>query len=153
MFGSEEYAGWSERDYTDSFAILVNGKPCSYVPRTRDLVSTSTINETTNADRFRQNFAPNDPGAGQFDTELNGFTTELTCEAKVKARRVATVTVAIADTRDGQLDSTVLLTRDGLTSERGRGNGGGGGHGHGGGDASGHGGHGGTVTGVVPRAT
>lgn len=136
VFGSEEYAGWSERDYTDSFAILVDGKPCSYVPRSRDLVSTSTINETTNAGRYRQNFAPNDPGAGQYDTELNGFTTELTCEATVRARRAVTVTVAIADTRDGQLDSTVLLARDGLTSERSRGSGGGG---HGGGHAGGHG--------------
>ncbi len=116
VFGSEEYAGWSERDFTDSFAVWVNGKPCSYVPRTRDLVSTATVNEATNANRYVANFAPNDPAAGNNDTELNGFTTTLTCEAKVKAKRVATVVVAVADTADGQLDSTVLLARDGLVS-------------------------------------
>lgn len=132
VFGSEEYAGWSERDFTDSFAVWVNGKPCSYVPRTRDLVSTSTVNEATNADRFVANFAPNDPGAGTHDTELNGFTTTLTCEAKVKAKRVATVVVAVADTADGQLDSTVLLARDGLVSSGKDG-------GHGKGDGKGHG--------------
>jgi hypothetical protein len=128
VFGSEEYAGWSERDFTDSFAVWVNGRPCSYVPRTRDLVSTATVNDATNADRYVANFAPNDPDAGTHDTELNGFTTSLTCEVKVRAKRVATVVVAVADTADGQLDSTVLLARDGLVSS---GKGGGGGHGKG----------------------
>jgi len=136
VFGSEEYAGWSERDFTDSFAVWVNGKPCSFVPRTRDLVSTATVNEATNADRYVANFAPDDPEAGTHDTELNAFTTPLTCEAKVKAKRVATVVVAIADTADGQLDSTVLLARDGLVSS-----GKGGGHGKGDDRGEGRGGH------------
>lgn len=118
VFGSEEYAGWASQNYTDSFVVLVNGEPCSYVPGTGDLVSTTTVNETTNPELYRQNFAPNDPGAGQYDTELNGFTQVITCEARVQPRRTTTVTIAVADTRDGQLDSTVLIPRGGLTSQR-----------------------------------
>lgn len=121
VFGSEEYAGWSEQDFADAFAIWVNGTPCSTVPRTRDLVSTATVNPASHAELYVENFAPNDPGAGTHDTELNAFTTVLTCEARVTPRRVSTVRVAVADTRDGQLDSTVLLGRDSLVSNRGNG--------------------------------
>lgn len=121
VFGSEEYAGWSEQDFADAFAIWVNGTPCSTVPRTRDLVSTATVNPASHAELYVENFAPNDPGAGTHDTELNAFTTVLTCEARVTPRRVSTVRVAVADTRDGQLDSTVLLGRDSLVSSRGNG--------------------------------
>jgi len=128
VFGSEEYAGWAARDYTDSFAIWVDGEPCSHVPGTSDLVSTGTINETTNSEEYVANFSGNDPTAGGHDTELNGFTQELTCEASVTAGEPATIIVAVADTADGQLDSTVLLARDGLTSSRDKGDGNG--HGH-----------------------
>ncbi len=121
VFGSEEYAGWSEQDFVDAFAIWVNGTPCSTVPRTRDLVSTATVNPGSHAELYVENFAPNDPGAGTHDTELNAFTTVLTCEARVTPRRVSTGRVAVADTRDGQLDSTVLLGRDSLVSNRGNG--------------------------------
>ncbi len=121
VFGSEEYAGWSEQEFADAFAIWVNGTPCSTVPRTRDLVSTATVNPGSHAELYVENFAPNDPGAGTHDTELNAFTTVLTCEARVTPRRVSTVRVAVADTRDGQLDSTVLLGRDSLVSSRGNG--------------------------------
>jgi hypothetical protein len=121
VFGSEEYAGWSEQEFADAFAIWVNGTPCSTVPRTRDLVSTATVNASSHPELYVENFAPNDPGAGTHDTELNAFTTVLTCDARVTPRRVSTVRVAVADTRDGQLDSTVLLGRDSLVSSRGNG--------------------------------
>ena len=99
----------------------MNGTPCATVPRTRDLVSTATVNASSHPELYVENFAPNDPGAGTNDTELNAFTTVLTCDARVTPRRVSTVRVAVADTRDGQLDSTVLLGRDSLVSSRGNG--------------------------------
>lgn len=75
VFGSEEYAQWSERDYADSFAILVDGEVCSLVPGTEDPVGTQTVNPSTNADLHVVNFSGTDPAAVGLDTELNAFTT------------------------------------------------------------------------------
>lgn len=114
--GSEEYATWTEQGYRDAVAVWVDGAPCSLVPGTEDLAGTDTINATENSDLYVANFAPHDPGAGQFDTELNAFTAELDCEADVTPRQATTVRIAVADTVDGQLDSTVVLAADSLSA-------------------------------------
>lgn len=116
VFGSEEYAQWSDRDYSDSFAILVDGEVCSLVPGTSDPVGTGTVNPSASPDLYVANFLGRDPGAVGLDTELNAFTTPLTCTATVEAGVGSTVVVAIADSRDGQLDSAVLLAGGSLTA-------------------------------------
>lgn len=116
VFGSEEYAGWSEQDYGDAFAVTVGGVPCSVVPGTDDRVGTATVNAATNAELYVANHEGDDPTAGGYDTELNGFTTALACTAAVTPGEPVEVVVAVADTRDGQLDSAVLLAADSLVS-------------------------------------
>lgn len=116
VFGSEEYAIWGASGFADAFAIWIDGVPCSFVPGTDDLVGTSTVNATTNSGLYVPNFAPNDPGAGTHDTEMNAFTSRMTCSVAVAPRRPVEVRVAIADTRDGQLDSLALLERASLRS-------------------------------------
>ncbi|MGO3797555.1 MAG: choice-of-anchor L domain-containing protein [Pauljensenia sp.] len=116
VFGSEEHAVWAEQDFEDAFAILVDGEICSTVPGTQDPVSTATVNASTNAELHVVNFGENDPAAGEHHTEMNGFTVPLTCEAQVTAGEPSTVVVAVADTVDGQLDSSVLLSAQSLTS-------------------------------------
>ncbi|MGO3796990.1 MAG: choice-of-anchor L domain-containing protein, partial [Pauljensenia sp.] len=116
VFGSEEYSLWSDRDYSDAFAVLVDGEVCSLVPGTSDPVGTTTVNPSSNADLHVVNFVGTDPGAVGLDTELNAFTVPLTCVAEVDPGEESTVVVAIADTRDGQLDSAVLLAGSSLTS-------------------------------------
>jgi hypothetical protein len=116
VMGSEEYATWAETGYRDAFAVWVNGTPCSFVPGSDTLVTTATVNASTNAAYYVANFAPNDPGAVGLDTEMNAFTVPLTCTADVTPRQPATVLVSVADTRDGQLDSTALLQSSSLRS-------------------------------------
>lgn len=116
--GSEEYAVWQERGYSDAFAVWVGGAPCSYVPSTRVLVGTDTVNADTHRRYYEANFAANDPGAGDYDTELNAFTWSLTCTARVTPGQRVAVRVAVADTGDGQLDTAALLQAGSLRSTR-----------------------------------
>ncbi|WP_157453930.1 choice-of-anchor L domain-containing protein [Cellulomonas sp. Root485] len=116
LLGSEEYATWAQTGYGDAFAIWVDGTPCSFVPGSDTLVGTSTVNASVNSQYYVANFAPNDPGAGGQDTEMNAFTVPLTCTATVIPRQPTTVRISVADTRDGQLDSTALLQSDSLRS-------------------------------------
>lgn len=116
VFGSEEYAVWAEQDFRDAFAIVVDGEVCSVVPGSDDPVGTATINTDVNENLYVANFEGIDPGAIGYDTEMNGFTSTLECVAEVTPGEPATVVVAVADTVDGQLDSSVLLAADSLTS-------------------------------------
>ena len=116
VLGSEEYATWAQTGYGDAFAIWVDGTPCSFVPGSDTLVGTSTVNASVNSEYYVANFAPNDPGAVGQDTEMNAFTVPLTCTATVIPRQPTTVRISVADTRDGQLDSTALLQSDSLRS-------------------------------------
>jgi hypothetical protein len=116
LLGSEEYATWAQSGYGDAFAIWVDGTPCSFVPGSDTLVGTSTVNASVNSAYYVANFAPNDPGAVGQDTEMNAFTVPLTCTATVTPRQPTTVRISVADTRDGQLDSTALLQADSLRS-------------------------------------
>ncbi|MDO4242395.1 MAG: choice-of-anchor L domain-containing protein [Actinomyces sp.] len=119
-FGSEEYAGgssvnpdaWQSRGYKDVLSIQVNGTECAYVPGTQTSVNAATVNDTTNTGYFTSNVSGHSPGS--IDVEFNGFTSAMACQAAVTAGETVHVRVAIADTLDGQLDSTVLLSTQGL---------------------------------------
>ncbi|RLK46692.1 choice-of-anchor L domain-containing protein [Microbacterium telephonicum] len=108
QFGSEEYANWAEQDYTDALGIFVNGTLCSLVGS--DAAGIGSINATTQSELFVDNTD------GSNDTEMNGYTTALTCTATVEPGVETTIVAAVADTVDGQLDTTLLLAAAGITS-------------------------------------
>ena len=113
QFGSEEYGDWSAQDYTDALGIFVDGQLCSVVGG--EAAGISTISETASAELYLAN-ADADGPATTYDTEMNGFTTALTCTVPVTAGAPTTIVAAVADTVDGQLDTTLLLAAGGITS-------------------------------------
>lgn len=116
QIGSEEYAGWAGRDYTDAFGVYVDGRLCSTVG---DLpVGLESINADTHANLFVSNVTA-DGAPGDRATEMNGYTVPLTCTAAVTPGQPVTVVAAVADTVDGQLDSTLLLAAGGISSVAG----------------------------------
>lgn len=111
--GSEEYAGWAERDYTDAFGVYVDGRLCS------TLGDVPTGVTSLNADTRKELYVSNvtaDGAPGSTDTEMNGYSVALTCTADVAPGQPVEVVAAVADTVDGQLDSTLLLAANGISS-------------------------------------
>jgi hypothetical protein len=117
VLGSEEFGKWESKGYADSLGILVNGSNCALVPSPAGPVQVSalTVNASTNPELYSSN-AKNAEGNFPFDTNFNGFTKALKCTAKVTPNAANTVSISIADTVDGQLDSTVLLAPKSLNS-------------------------------------
>ena len=111
--GSEEYAGWAERDYTDAFGVYVDGRLCSTVGDVP--VGVTSINADTRSQLYVSNLTA-DGAPGGADTEMNGYSVALTCTTAVTPGQPVEVVAAVADTVDGQLDSTLLLAANGITS-------------------------------------
>ncbi len=118
QIGSEEYGGWAERDYVDAFGVYVDGRLCSLVDD--EPAGVATINASAHSDRFVSNLTA-EGAPGDRDTELNGFSTTLTCTATVTPGEPVTVVAGVADTVDGQLDSTLILAASGISSTAGPG--------------------------------
>lgn len=124
-FGSEEYAGeggsgagnpnkgsWQSQGFKDVVRIDVNGTNCALVPGTQTPVNAGTVNEATNAGYYNPNISGHQLGG--IDVAFNGYTSALVCQAAVTPGETVRVSISIADTRDGQLDSTLLLATDSL---------------------------------------
>ncbi|SED80322.1 choice-of-anchor L domain-containing protein [Jiangella alba] len=105
IFGSEEYNEWVDSQYNDVFGFFVNGENCAVVGDDAQPVSINTINGSLNSELFVDNELPDATHA----TELDGFTTVLTCAADVAAGEVNHIKLAIADASDLALDSTVVI--------------------------------------------
>ncbi len=130
VFGSEEYNEFVGTQFNDVFAFFVNGVNCATVEG--DPVSINTINNgsdpntqgntisPTNPDFYVNNdpFDPDISGSplpsAPHDTEMDGFTVVLTCEAEVSDTETNTMKIAIADASDPILDSWVLLEEGSL---------------------------------------
>lgn len=108
QFGSEEYPTWSQKEYTDALGIFVNGTLCSLVGS--EPAGIATVNETAQPASFVSNLDASHP------TEMNAYTTALTCTASVQPGVETTIVAAVGDTVDGQLDTTLLLAARGITS-------------------------------------
>jgi hypothetical protein len=106
-FGSEEYATWADQAYTDAVGIWIDGELCSLTP-SGEAAGIVTINADANADLYTANF--DGRTVGTIDTELNGFTAPLTCSADVVPGEAVTVALGVADTVDGHLDTTLLVS-------------------------------------------
>lgn len=112
VFASEEYNEFVNSNFDDVFAFFVNGSNCALVDE--DRVSINTINggnpfgvNATRPELYRNN-DPNDGGA-TIDTEMDGLTVVLTCQAAVQSGESNHIELAIADASDPQLDSNVFL--------------------------------------------
>jgi hypothetical protein len=113
VFGSDEYLEFVGSDFNDVFAFFVNGENCALVPDPAGgpdpvPVTINTINKDANPSLFISNSLEDVPPA-PINTELDGFTTVLTCAAAVTPGEPNTLKLAIADTSDTSLDSTVLI--------------------------------------------
>lgn len=112
IFGSDEYLEYVGSDFNDVFAFYVDGTNCATVPNPDGAgqvpVTINTINKDDNPNLFRSNSLADDPPA-PFNTELDGFTVSLTCAASVSVGESHHLKLAIADTSDTSLDSTVLI--------------------------------------------
>lgn len=101
VFASEEYNEFVDTEFNDVFAFFVNGQNCALVEG--DPVSINTINNGAHSDLYVDNTD------GHLDTEMDGLTAVLTCEATVTPGEPNHIKLAIADTSDLILDSAVFL--------------------------------------------
>ncbi len=101
VFSSEEYNEYVDSQYNVVFAFYINGENCATVEGGR--VSINSINNNTNAAYYVDN------EDGHLNTEMDGLTVVLTCEADVSAGQTNTIKLAIADTSDFAYDSNVFI--------------------------------------------
>jgi hypothetical protein len=125
VFSSEEYSDYANSDFNDVFAFFVNGTNCALVPGTTDPVAVNTINNGNpdgltpeeqaphHADLFRDNV---NPTPGSIDSQMDGLTMVLTCNANVTAGTTNHMKLAIADASDPAFDSAVFIESGSLTS-------------------------------------
>jgi hypothetical protein len=113
VFASDEYNEYVHTQYNDVFAFFVNGVNCATIGG--DPVSINTINNGNPYDSVpRENpdyYINNDlsDGGGAIDTEMDGLTVVMVCDANVTADATNHMKLAIADASDALLDANVFL--------------------------------------------
>ena len=110
VFGSDEYTEFVGSQYNDVFAFYINGTNCATVTTASGTVpvSINTINNTLNASLYRNN-DPSELATPPINTEMDGLTTVLTCQATVVPGATNHLKLAIADASDTAYDSAVFL--------------------------------------------
>ena len=120
VFTSDEYNEFVNSSFNDVFAFFVNNVNCATVGG--DPVSINTINNGnpfgTDPRSHPELYLNNDlsDGGGQIDTEMDGLTLVLTCEAAVTSGGTNHMKLAIADATDQSLDSNVFLQAGSLST-------------------------------------
>jgi len=125
VFASDEYNEYVNSTYNDVFGFFVNGSTldadCAKIDGAP--VSVNNVNGgnpfgtgATNPQLYRNNDL-NDPGPATIDTEMDGLTTVLLCQAQVVANETNTMKLAIADVGDQAYDSNVFIEAGSLTTE------------------------------------
>lgn len=120
VFSSEEYNEFVNSEFNDAFAFYVNGVNCALVDS--DPITINTINNgnpfgsmpNSNPSLYINNDC--DDGGCPHDTEMDGFTTVLTCGAVVTPNVNNTLKLAIADASDAGYDSNVFIEGGSLTT-------------------------------------
>jgi alpha-tubulin suppressor-like RCC1 family protein len=102
VFGSEEYNEFVG-SFNDVFAFYINGVNCATVGA--DPVSINTINNTSHPELYINNDLP----TPSLNTQLDGLTVVLTCQAVVTPGVTNHMKLAIADATDNVVDSDVFL--------------------------------------------
>jgi hypothetical protein len=119
VFSSDEYNEFANTQFNDTFAFLVNGANCALVPNTNLPVSINTINGGNpggDPTPHNQAYYRDNAGGGVVDTEMDGLTTVLTCQANVNQGQTNHMKLAIADASDDVLDSNVFIKAGSLQS-------------------------------------
>lgn len=123
VFASDEYNEYANTQYNDVFGFFVNGSDLGADCATVDgqPVSVDTINggnpfgtNASHPELYRNNSLT--PGPATIDTEMDGLTTVLLCQAPVLANQTNTMKLAIADVTDGSYDSNVFIEAGSLTT-------------------------------------
>ena len=114
VFASEEYNEYVG-SYNDVFAFYVNGVNCATVGGAP--VSVNNINNGVNSDLYVDNDLDDVDPSALHDTEMDGFTTVLSCTAAVNAGQTNHIKLAIADALDYQLDSLVVIQQGSFSSQ------------------------------------
>jgi len=120
VFSSDEYNEYVNSSFDDVFGFFVNGTNCAVVNSQR--VSINTINNgnpfgsdpKSNPELYINNDL--DDGGGAINTEMDGLTVVLTCEATVLPNATNHMKLAIADTTDFVLDSNVFIKEGSLST-------------------------------------
>jgi len=125
LFGSDEYNDFVGEEYYDIFALVLNGENIAIVPNTDNThVSIDTVNKGETGDEVGKNGkyfvnnhrtrhgGKNDKISPYHEFAPNGFTRMLEATGKVntKANNINTVSFRIADVKDTEMDSWVMIT-------------------------------------------
>ena len=124
VFASDEYNEFVNSGFNDVFGFFVNGNTLSADCATvgGQPVSIDTVNggnpfgtNSSHPELYRNN-SRTDPGPATIDTEMDGLTTVLLCQAPVVANQPNTMKLAIADVGDQNFDSNVFIEAGSLTT-------------------------------------
>ena len=110
VFGSEEYNEYVFA-FNDVFGFFLNGTNVAVLPD-GTAVSIDNINNYVNTEYYRDNAqggAGGDANNSPFNTQLDGMTTVLSVSSHVIPGITNHIKLAIADTRDYELDSVVMI--------------------------------------------
>lgn len=112
VFASEEYlenVDHQRRNFIDVMAIWVNEENCATVDGTH--VSIETVNPGAGSASFIDNTD------GHLDTEMDGLTTVLECQAPVTPGETNHVKVAVADGTNDEGDAAVFIQGEAIEPE------------------------------------
>ncbi len=114
VFGSEEYNEFVGSNFNDVFAFFLDGTDAednvARVPGSNDFISINNVNNGKNSSFY------NDNTNGGFAFELDGFTDVFTISLLGLSAGNHTLTMAIADTSDRQLDSAIFIKGESLST-------------------------------------
>jgi hypothetical protein len=120
IFASEEYNEFVNSEFNDVFGFFINGVNCGTVGNPLLPVSVNTINNGNPFGSGGPNavlYQNNDFASGAaINTEMDGLTVVLNCEAAVTPNAVNRAKLAIADTADRVFDSNVFLRAGSITT-------------------------------------
>ena len=114
VFASDEYNEWINTGFDDVFGFFVNGQNCAVVGNPAVPVSIDTINDGNpyggggpNSNLYLNNDLQD--GGGSINTEMDGVTQTLVCQASVNPNVPNHIKLAIADASDHVWDSNVFI--------------------------------------------
>jgi VPDSG-CTERM motif len=112
VFGSEEYPEWVGQ-FNDVFGFFLDGTApannVALIPGTAIPVSIDTINAGANSGYYIDNNGNNVGGSSPANIQYDGFTVPLSVTVSNLAAGTHTITLAIADANDQNLDSGVFI--------------------------------------------
>jgi uncharacterized repeat protein (TIGR01451 family) len=115
VFGSDEYNEYVGASFNDVFGFFLDGVNIALVPGSTTPVSINNVNQSQNAQLFKNN-SPNDLGIPTpFGIQADGFTVVLTASAGI-APGAHHIKLAIADAGDTIVDSWVFLADQSFVS-------------------------------------